>query len=80
LFTNIIYFLNSNAGTAYTFGAPGFIPDFSGVRGARTLVFCALCCRIVVCPLSVGHVIECPCSIYGFWLPLWYLPTFLRQK
>ena len=38
----------------------------------------SLCClsfdlRILVTPLvSYGHCIVCP-SIYGFWLPLWYL-------
>ena len=28
------------------------------------------------CPFSFGHCAVCP-SIYGFWLPLWYLQTFL---
>jgi hypothetical protein len=23
--------------------------------------------------LSIGHCVVCPSSIYGFWLPLWYL-------
>ena len=39
-----------------------------------------LCClsffylRILVTPLvSCGHCVVCPSSIYGFWLPLWYL-------
>ena len=26
----------------------------------------------MLCPFSCGHCIVC-CSIYGFWLPLWYL-------
>ena len=29
------------------------------------------------CPFSFGHYVVCP-SIYGFWLPLWYLQTLLR--
>ena len=29
------------------------------------------------CPFSFGHCVVCPSSIYGFWLPLWYLQTFL---
>jgi hypothetical protein len=28
-------------------------------------------------PFSFGHCIVCPSSIYGFWLPLWYLQTVL---
>jgi hypothetical protein len=26
------------------------------------------------CPFSFGHCFVCP-SIYGFWLPIWYLQT-----
>jgi Sec-independent protein secretion pathway component TatC len=26
---------------------------------------------VAKCPFK-GHCIVCPCSIYGFWLPLWY--------
>jgi hypothetical protein len=39
-----------------------------------------LCClfffdiRILISPLvSFGHCVVCSSSIYGFWLPLWYL-------
>ena len=28
-------------------------------------------------PFSFGHYVICSSSIYGFWLPLWYLPTLL---
>jgi hypothetical protein len=31
------------------------------------------------CPFSFGHCVVCP-SIYGFWLPLWYLQTLLQQN
>jgi hypothetical protein len=41
-----------------------------------------LCCLsffdllILITPLvSSGHCVVCPSSIYGFWLPLWYLQT-----
>ena len=27
------------------------------------------------CPFSFGHCVFCSSSIYGFWLPLWYLQT-----
>jgi hypothetical protein len=30
------------------------------------------------CPLSLGHCIYCPSSIYDFWLPFWY-QTLLRH-
>jgi hypothetical protein len=32
---------------------------------------------IVICPFSFGHCVVCSSSIYGFWLPLWYLQTLL---
>jgi len=55
-------------------------PVFSGVRVARSLCFCAMFCRsLSICPFSFGHCIVCP-SIYGFWLPLWYLQSFLKTS
>jgi hypothetical protein len=35
--------------------------------------------KIVVCPFSSGHCVVCP-SIYGFWLPLWYIETLLLPE
>ena len=41
-------------------------------------IFWPLCClfffdiRILITPLF-GHCVVCSSSIYGFWLPLWYL-------
>ena len=29
------------------------------------------------CPFSFGHCVVCPSSIYGFWLPIWYIQTLL---
>jgi hypothetical protein len=31
------------------------------------------------CPFSFGHCVVFLSSIYGFWLPLWYLQTFLTR-
>jgi hypothetical protein len=31
------------------------------------------------CPFSFSHYVVCS-SIYDFWLPLWYLQTFLTMK
>jgi hypothetical protein len=67
------------AETAYTFGAFEFTPVFSGVRVARSLVFCVMFYRSLFapfCAFSFGHCVVCP-SIYDFWLPIWYLQTFL---
>ena len=43
-------------------------------------IFWSLCClflfdvRILITPLvSFGHCVVCSSSMYGFWLPLWYL-------
>jgi len=29
--------------------------------------------RVCNCTFSFGHCVVCSSSIYGFWLPLWYL-------
>ena len=49
-----------------------------GVNVAQYLVVCVVFC--IVCSFVsflFCHCIVCP-SIYGLWLPLWYLQTFLR--
>ena len=55
------------AGNDNTFGAPVFIPVFSGVRVARSFVFCVMFCRslFVLLPFFFCHCIVFP-SIYGF--------------
>jgi len=53
---------------------PDFIPVFSGVRVTQSLVLWGVfCTSLFCCPFCFGHLIVCPSSIYGFWLPLWYL-------
>jgi hypothetical protein len=49
----------------------------SGVRVTRSLVSCAYFVDryLSFCPFSFGHYVVCYCSIYGFWLLLWYLQT-----
>jgi hypothetical protein len=57
----------------------GSPPVFSGVRVTRSLFlyvcFADLC--LSFCTFSFGHYFVCSSSIYGFWLPLWYLQTLL---
>ena len=69
-------------GTAYPSGAPEFIPSFSGIRVTRSLVLyvCFVDRYLSFCPLSFDHCVVCSSSIYGFWLPLWYLQTLLRIR
>jgi hypothetical protein len=50
-------------------------PVCSGFHVAWSLVFCVVFCRSF-CPFSFGN---CCRSIYSFWLPLWYLQTFLKK-
>ena len=54
-------------------------PVFSGVRVTWSFVwsvrFVDRC--LSLCPISVDHCVVCS-SIYGFWLPLWYLQTLLK--
>jgi hypothetical protein len=69
--------VTSVEGTAYHSGTREFSPVFSGICVARSLVFCALLYRSLLVFICFGHCIICPSLIYGFWLPLWYLQTFL---
>ena len=64
-------------------------PVYSGIRVTQSLVLyvcvvdrCLSFCTFsfghcVVCSSSFGHCVVCSSSIYGFWLPLWYLQTLL---
>ena len=49
---------------------------FSRVRVARSLIFCVMFCRSLFVIFLFSHCIICT-LIYGLWLPLWYLQTFL---
>jgi hypothetical protein len=54
---------------------------YSGVRVTRSLVLyvCFVDRCLFFCTFSFGHCVVCPSSIYGFWLPLWYFQTLLKQ-
>jgi hypothetical protein len=53
---------------------------FSGVRVTRSLVLyvCFVDRCLSFSTFSFGHCVVCS-SIYGFWLPLWYLQTCTQQ-
>jgi hypothetical protein len=57
-------------------------PVFSVVRVTRSLVLyvCFVDRCLSFCTFSVGHSVVCSSSIYGFWLPLWYLQTLLNLR
>ena len=54
-------------------------PVFSGVCVTRSLVLyvCFVDRCLSFCAFSFGYCVVCSSSIYGFWLPLWYLQTLL---
>jgi hypothetical protein len=54
-------------------------PVFSGVRVTRSFVLyvCFVDRCLSFCTFSFGHCVIGSSSIYGFWLPLWYLQTLL---
>ena len=56
-------------------------PVFSEVRVTRCLVLCVCFVDrcLSFCTFSFGHCVVCSSSIYGFWLPLWYLQTLLER-
>ena len=74
--------VTSGEGTAYPSGAPEFTPSFSGICFTRSYVLCVCFVDhyLSFCPLSFGHCVVCPASIYRFFLPLWYLQTLLRIR
>ena len=53
------------------------LPVFRGVRVTRSLVLCVCFVDrcLSFCTFSFGHCVVYSSSIYGFWLPLWYLQT-----
>ena len=53
---------------------------FSGVPVTRSLVLCIYCVYrcLSFCTVSFCHCVVCS-SIYGLWLPLWYLQTLIMQ-
>ena len=55
---------------------------FSWVRFTRSLVLCVCFVDrcLSFCTFSFGHCVVCSSSIYGFWLPLWYLQTLLGTR
>ena len=58
---------------------PSSPPVVSGVRVTRSLVLhvCFVDRCLSFCPFSFGHCVVYSSSIYGLWLPLWYLQTLL---
>jgi len=64
-------------GTAYPSEAPEYLPVFSGVRVTRSLFLyvCFVDRCLSFCTFSFDHSVVCSSSIYGFWLPLWYIQT-----
>jgi hypothetical protein len=57
----------------------GSPPVLSGVRVTRSLVLCVCFVDrcLSFCTFSFRHCVVCSSSIYGFWLPIWYLQTLL---
>ena len=55
-------------------------PVFSGVHATRSLVLCVCFVDrcLSFCPFSFGHYVVCPSSIYGFWIPIWFLQILLN--
>jgi hypothetical protein len=46
-------------------------------KGFITIYKLITCSYRLRCTFSFGHCVVCSSSIYGFWLPLWYLQTLL---
>ena len=64
-------------GSVYPSVAPEFTPWFSVGFLLLNLQFYVYVLQIIDCPFSFGHCVVCSSSIYGLWLPLWYLQTLL---
>ena len=65
-----------------------FCFGYSGVQDILCCVFalsvfvlclCTLCCQFLKSsPFSFSQCVVCSSSIYGFWLPLWYIQSHLN--
>ena len=57
-------------------------PVFGWVRVTRFLVLCVCFVDrcLSYCTFSFGHCFVWSSSLYGFWLPLWYLQTLIIFK
>jgi hypothetical protein len=57
------------------------VPRYLVKWGSCYLIFRFVCmfCRWLVVLFLLTIVLSCPSSIYGFWLPLWYLQTLFKQ-
>ena len=67
----------SGEGTTYTSGSP---PVFIAVRVTRSLLLCMFCKSLFVLLSFFIWLVCYLSSIYGFWLPLWYLQIILANK
>ena len=63
----------SGPGIAY----PSVTPAWGSCYSVFFLCVCSVDRCLSFCHFSFGHCVICPSSIYGFWLPLWYLKTLL---
>jgi len=74
----------NGAETVYHSWAHDFTPGYQW--GSYYSLFSICVCFVdrclSFCAFSIGHCVVCSSSIYGFWLPLWYLQTtsFLRYS
>ena len=68
----------SGARTVYPFVATAFTLGFSVVHVTRSL-FDEYVLLMFVCPFVLFLFSVCSSSIYGLWLPRWYLPTLFAN-
>ena len=67
----------SGAGTAYPSEHLNSPPVFIWICVTRSFI-CVFCRSLfVLLFFSFGRCVVCSSSIYGFWLPLWYIQTLL---
>ena len=81
LYTKVVWHLHLHVhGTTIVLEHLSSHPTFSGVCITRFLVLyvCFVDRCLSFCTFSFGHCFVCSSSIYGFWLPLWYLQTLLH--
>ena len=69
--------VTSGAGTDNRSGAHEFTPSFQwgSCYSIFSFIYMLRDRCLSICTFSFGHCVVCPSSIYGFWLPPWYLQT-----
>jgi hypothetical protein len=79
---SVRFYFNGNTSylPTFTLNAKYFWALLIRLHVTRSLVWYVCCVDLCFSYCTFGHCVVCSASIYGFWLPLWYLQTPLTSQ